>query len=72
VIVWKIYLGSHIFILVRHTFSTRANKYGVGAFDQKELFGHSKLTMTDRYTHISKETLKHSLRNIEPFIVNKK
>ncbi len=56
---------------LRHTFSTRADKYKVGAFAQKALLGHSKLTMTDRYTHISKETLKESLMNFENFIVEK-
>lgn len=50
---------------LRHTFSTRADKYGVGAFAQKSLLGHAKLSMTDRYTHISRETLKSSLENYE-------
>jgi integrase len=55
---------------LRHTFSTRADKYGVGAFAQKALLGHSKLEMTDRYTHLSKERLKDSLKNFE-LIINK-
>lgn len=50
---------------LRHTFSTRANKYNVDAFAQKALLGHSKLTMTDRYTHVSLETLKDSLTGFE-------
>lgn len=53
---------------LRHTFSTRADKYKVGAFAQKELLGHSKLTMTDKYTHPSKETLKASLGGFEQHI----
>ncbi len=57
---------------MRHTFSTRAEKYGVGAFAQKTLLGHAKLSMTDRYTHISKEALKASLMNFEQYIVNRK
>ncbi len=50
---------------LRHTFSTRADKYKVGAFAQKAILGHSKLSMTDKYTHLSKETLKASLEGME-------
>ena len=53
---------------LRHTFSTRADKYKVGAFAQKDLLGHTKLSMTDRYTHLSKETLKDSLSGFEQYI----
>ncbi len=56
---------------LRHTFSTRADKLGVGAFAQKALLGHSKLTMTDRYTHLSKETLKSNLSSFETYIDEK-
>ena len=57
---------------LRHTFSTRCEKYGVGAFAQKALLGHAKLSMTDRYTHISKETLKASLGGLEQHISHTK
>ena len=50
---------------LRHTFSTRADECKVGAFAQKALLGHSQLKMTDRYTHISKETLKASFEGME-------
>lgn len=53
---------------LRHTFSTRADASNVGAFAQKALLGHSKLQMTDRYTHLSKETLKSSLSGMEQLI----
>lgn len=53
---------------LRHTFSTRCDKYGVGAFAQKALLGHAKLSMTDRYTHLSRETLKANLENFEHYI----
>jgi integrase len=53
---------------LRHTFSTRADQYGVGPFAHKELLGHSKLTMTDRYTHVSEETLRHSLGRFEQYL----
>lgn len=50
---------------LRHTYATRADECKVGAFAQKALLGHSKLQMTDKYTHISKETLKASLDGME-------
>ena len=53
---------------LRHTFSTRADESKVGAFAQKALLGHSKLTMTDRYTHQSKETLKDNISSMEQYI----
>lgn len=53
---------------LRHTFSTRLNKNQVDAFTIKALLGHSKLAMTDRYTHISKETLKVNLNSFEEYI----
>ncbi len=53
---------------LRHTFSTRADANNVGAFAQKALLGHSNLSMTDRYTHLSKETLKASLAGMEQHI----
>jgi len=56
---------------LRHTFSTRADKYNVGAFAQKALLGHSKLSMTDKYTHVSNDTLKASLTEFEQNLSNR-
>lgn len=53
---------------LRHTFSTRADECKVGAFAQKALLGHSRLAMTDRYTHPSKETLKENIVPLEQYI----
>lgn len=50
---------------LRHTYSTRATNNNVGAFAVKTLLGHAKLSMTDRYTHLSPETLKDSLSGME-------
>jgi site-specific recombinase XerD len=38
---------------------------GVGAFAQKALLEHAKLSMTDRYIHLSKEVLKKSMEGFE-------
>jgi integrase len=53
---------------LRHTFSTRANKYNVDAFSHKSLLGHAKLSMTDKYTHVSKDMLKASVKPFEQHI----
>ncbi|MGI8555852.1 MAG: tyrosine-type recombinase/integrase [Pyrinomonadaceae bacterium] len=53
---------------LRHTFSTRADECKVGAFAQKALLGHSRLAMTDRYTHPSKETLKENIVGMERYL----
>lgn len=53
---------------LRHTFSTRADECKVGAFAQKALLGHSRLIMTDRYTHPSKETLKENIVGMEQYV----
>ena len=57
---------------LRHTFSTRADRFGVGAFAQKDLLGHAKLSMTDRYTHLSNETLKDNMSVFEQHISHRK
>jgi len=49
---------------LRHTFSTRANRFGVDPFAQKETLGHAKLSQTADYTHQSSETF---LRNFDGF-----
>ncbi len=49
---------------LRHTFSTRANRFGVDVFAQKEALGHAKLAQTADYTHQSNETF---LRNFDGF-----
>ncbi len=49
---------------LRHTFSTRANRFGVDPFAQKESLGHSKLQQTADYTHQSSATF---LENFDGF-----
>ena len=53
---------------LRHTFCTRADRFKVGAFAQRDILGHSKLTMTSKYTHPSKETLRDSLIDFEAYV----
>ena len=49
---------------LRHTYSTRANRFGVDPFAQKAALGHSKLSQTADYTHQSPDTFR---RNFEGF-----
>lgn len=49
---------------LRHTFSTRANRFHVDPFAQQEALGHAKLAQTADYTHQSNETF---LRNFDGF-----
>lgn len=50
---------------LRHTYSTRCEKYNVSAFAHKALLGHTKLSMTERYTHLSKDAIKENLSIFE-------
>lgn len=50
---------------LRHTFSTRAFERGIDGLAHKALMGHSSLTMTNRYTHITRESIKGSLSGWE-------
>lgn len=54
---------------LRHTYSTRCEKYGVSAFAHKALLGHTKLSMTERYTHLSKDAIKENLSTFEENII---
>lgn len=57
---------------LRHTFSTRADKLGMSPFAQKALLGHSRITMTDRYTHPSRDTLKTNISSFESYVAKRK
>jgi integrase len=56
---------------LRHTFSTRANRFGVDPFAQKESLGHSKLTQTADYTHQSSETFLRNFQGFEQHLLNR-
>lgn len=53
---------------LRHTFSTRANRFGVDPFAQKEALGHAKLSQTSDYTHQSNETFTRNFDGFETFL----
>lgn len=53
---------------LRHTFSTRANRFGVDPFAQKEALGHAKLSQTADYTHQSSDTFDKNFAGFEAFL----
>lgn len=56
---------------LRHTFSTRANRFGVDPFAQKEALGHAKLTQTSDYTHQSSETFDRNFAGFEEYLLRR-
>ena len=45
---------------------------GVDLYTVKELLGHSTLAMTERYSHLSKDTLKNAVKKFEDSLENAK
>lgn len=56
---------------LRHTFSTRANQFGVDPFAQKAALGHSRLSQTADYTHQSIETFRGNFEGFESHIARR-
>lgn len=50
---------------LRHTFVSRLIRRGVNPAAVREAVGHSTMLMTEHYTHIDAETLKHALAPVE-------
>ena len=49
---------------LRHLFSSRAQEEGVNPLMVQELLGHTTLTMTKRYTHMSMDTKREALERL--------
>jgi integrase len=67
----KLGLGDVTAHALRHTFSTRANRFGVDPFAQKESLGHAKLSQTADYTHQSGETFLKNFAGFENHLNNR-
>lgn len=53
----------HVF---RHTFATHMLNEGANIDAIKELLGHSSLTSTEIYTHVTREHLKETYKHAHP------
>lgn len=62
-------ISAHV---LRHTCSTNLNRFGVDAFAQKEMLGHSRLSQTADYTHQSNETFRRNFDGIEEHVRHRK
>lgn len=54
-----------VFHTLRHTFASWLVENGVDLFTVKELLGHSSLSMTERYSHLSPGTLQAAAKRLD-------
>jgi integrase len=54
-----------VFHTLRHTYASRLVECGVDLYTVKELMGHGMIQMTERYSHLSEDTLKNAVRIME-------
>ena len=50
---------------LRHTYASQLVQAGVDIYHVKELLGHSTITLTERYSHLSESTLKQAALKIQ-------
>ena len=56
-----------VFHSLRHTFASRLAESGVSLYTIKEVLGHSTITMTERYAHLSEKTLRQTSEVLEAY-----
>jgi integrase len=54
-----------VFHTLRHTYASWMVEKGVDLYHVKKLMGHSTLSMTERYSHLSDETLQGAVKTFE-------
>jgi integrase len=56
----------------RHIFASWLVEAGTDLYTVKELMGHGTLTMTERYSHLSENTCRAAVRNLEKAVSESK
>lgn len=54
-----------VFHTLRHTYASWLVESGVDLYTVKELMGHGVIAMTERYSHLSEDTLKNAVKTME-------
>jgi integrase len=60
-----------VFHSLRHTFASWLVEQGTDLYSVKELMGHRTLSMTERYSHLSPESLRRAVKGLEAGIAAK-
>ncbi len=53
---------------LRHSFATLALQGGASLYDVSKLLGHSDISMTQRYSHVSEDSLQKATDNMSGMI----
>ncbi len=54
-----------VFHSLRHTFASWLVETGTELYTVRELMGHASITLTERYSHLSENTLKTAIKRLE-------
>ncbi len=54
-----------VFHTLRHTYASWMVQSGVDLYKVKELLGHSTISQTERYAHLSKDSLREAVKEFE-------
>jgi site-specific recombinase XerD len=57
-----------VFHTLRHTFASWLVQNGTDLYTVSKLLGHSDISMTQRYSHLSDDTLQRAVKNLEKAI----
>ncbi|EFL50925.1 integrase family protein [Solidesulfovibrio fructosivorans JJ]] len=60
-----------VFHSLRHTFASWLVEQGTDLYSVKELMGHRTLSMTERYSHLSPDSLRRAVKGLEAGIAAK-
>ena len=61
-----------VFHSLRHTYASWLVESGVSLYTVQKLMGHENISMTERYSHLSPDTLQGAVRTFEKGITGQK